>query len=251
MSLYAVSDLHVSGSDDPLYRSLLVLVNERATSGDVVVLAGDLFDLFVGNKKIFRERYGEFYSALEGAGKRGVEIHYIEGNHDFLIRRAFEGIPGLQIHAHDVSLELGGRRFFFAHGDTADRGDFKYLALRFFLRSPILKIFVALAPGPLVDRIGRGSSNRSRKRRPRLPAEFPPGGIESLRKVYRSYAAEKLTQGYDFVVLGHCHDLDEMSFQIGGRSGQYVNIGFPRAHGSFVSWQPGEDRIHREAMPKV
>src|SRR5579885_2704936 len=184
MSLYAVSDLHVSGSDDPLYRSLLALLNGRASSGDVVVLAGDLFDLFVGNKKIFRERYGEFFSALESAGRRGVEIHYIEGNHDFLIRRAFEGIPGLHVHAHDVSLELGGRKFFFAHGDTAERGDLKYLALRLFLRSPILKAFVALAPGGLVDRIGRGGSKRSRKGRPRLPAEFPVGRMESLRKVY-------------------------------------------------------------------
>jgi UDP-2,3-diacylglucosamine hydrolase len=224
---------------------------ERAKSDDTVVMAGDLFDLFVGNKKIFRDRYGEFFTALESAGKRGVRMHYIEGNHDFLIRRAFAGIPGLEIHPHDVSLELEGRRFFFAHGDTADRGDYRYRALRIFLRSPFLKAFVALAPGSLVDAIGRGGSKRSKKGRPRLPAELPQGRMETLRKVYRSYAAEKLNQGYDFVVLGHCHDLDEMHFQIGGRSGQYVNIGFPRAHGSFVSWQPGEDRMHREAMPSV
>lgn len=246
MSLFAVSDLHVSGADDPLYSSLLALLNERAARGDVVVLAGDLFDLFVGNKKIFCDRYAGFFCALKEAGQRGVEIHYIEGNHDFLIRRAFSGIPGLHVHTHDVSLELDGRRFFFAHGDTADRRDYRYLALRLFLRSPILKAFVALAPGSLVDRIGRGGSYRSRKGR---PAEFPPGRMERLRKIYRSYAAEKLTQGYDFVVLGHCHDLDEMNFQIGGRAGQYVNIGFPRAHGSFVSWQPGEERIQREKLP--
>jgi UDP-2,3-diacylglucosamine hydrolase len=249
MSLYAVSDLHIWGPDDPLYRSLLALLNERAVAGDVVVLAGDLFDLFIGNKPIFRDRYGEFFSALESAGRRGVQMHYIEGNHDFLIRRAFSGIENLKIHPHEVSIELGGRRFFFAHGDTADRRDYRYRMLRLFLRSPILRTFVALAPGELVDRIGRGSSGRSRKYRPRLPSELPAGKMESLRKVYRSYAAEKLAQGYDYVVLGHCHDLDEMSFHIGGRPGQYVNIGFPRAHGSFVSWQPGDERIQREAMP--
>ncbi|HUP55955.1 MAG TPA: UDP-2,3-diacylglucosamine diphosphatase [Bdellovibrionota bacterium] len=251
MSLFAVSDLHVWGPDDPLYHSLLALLNERAAPGDTVVLAGDLFDLFVGNKRIFRERYQGFFEALGAAGRRGVHTHYIEGNHDFLIRRAFRGIAGLQIHAHEVSLELGGRRFYFAHGDMADRGDYGYRALRLLLRSPILKAFVAVAPGELVDRIGRGSSKRSSRYRPRLPTDLPAGRMERLRRVYRSYAAEKLAQGYDFVVLGHCHDLDEMSFQIGGRPGQYVNIGFPRAHGSLLSWQPGEDRIHREALPKL
>src|SRR4051812_19466072 len=113
MSLFAVSDLHIWGPDDPLYRSLLALLNERAGAGDVVVLAGDLFDLFIGGKKIFRDRYSEFFEALATAGQRGVEVHYIEGNHDFLLRRAYAGIPGLRIHVREVSLELSGRRFFF------------------------------------------------------------------------------------------------------------------------------------------
>jgi hypothetical protein len=75
--------------------------------------------------------------------------------------------------------------------------------------------------------------------------------MERLRKIYRSYAAERLAEGYDYVVMGHCHDLDEMSFQIGGRAGQYVNVGFPRVHGSYLSWSPGDEKIMRERMPQL
>src|SRR5687768_5859798 len=103
MSLYVVSDLHIWGPDDPLYQSLLALIRDRAVSGDTVVLAGDLFDLFVGNKSIFKERYSEFIQLLILAGKRGVKLHYIEGNHDFLIRRTFRGIPQLAVHSLDAS----------------------------------------------------------------------------------------------------------------------------------------------------
>lgn len=250
MNLFILSDLHIWGREDPLYSSLLALLRARAQSGDTVVMAGDLFDLFVGNKPIFLERYSEFFTEIRAAGDRGVRLYYIEGNHDFLIRKAFEGVKGITIHSRDVSVEIGGKKFFFAHGDLVDRKDYGYLAWRAFFRSPVMKTVVTLLPGSAVDWIGNTLSKRSRGKKPVLPSGLPADRVESLRKAYRSYAAECLSRGYDFVVMGHCHDLDEMSFSIGGRTGQYVNVGYPRIHGSFLSWSPGEDKIRRERLPE-
>src|SRR4051812_11842373 len=98
MRVLVVSDLHISGPEDPLYASLLSLLKDKAQRGDTLVLAGDIFDLFIGAKPIFISRYWEFLQELTSAGRRGVELHYIEGNHDFLIRRAFSKIPGMKIH---------------------------------------------------------------------------------------------------------------------------------------------------------
>jgi len=249
MGILAVSDLHIHGADDPVYRSLLALIQDKAKPGDILVLVGDLFDLFVGNKKIYLERYAEFFKAIREACGHGVKVHYLEGNHDFLIHKAFAGIQGLEIHSSELRVDLGGKRFYFAHGDLADRKDYGYLALRSFFRSPIMKALVLMTPGEWLDRIGTASSRKSRATKPLLPQELPQGKMESLRKTYRSYAAERLAQGYDYVVMGHCHDLDEMFFKIGGRSGQYVNVGFPRVHGSYLSWNPGEEKIQREKLP--
>jgi UDP-2,3-diacylglucosamine hydrolase len=246
--LIVVSDLHVRGEEDPLYHSLLSLL-ATAGAGDTVVLAGDVFDLFVGNKALFRDRYAEFAAALQDAGERGARMHYIEGNHDFLIRRAFGGIRGLTIHPHHVSIQLQGKRFFFAHGDTVDRRDYGYRALRTFFRSPVMKALVAVAPGEWLDAFGKKSSGLSSRAKPRRPEELPIERAERLRKAYRSYAAEKLGEGYDFVVLGHCHDLDEMKFRIGEREGQYVNVGYPRVHQSFLLWEPAEGAIRRVPLP--
>jgi UDP-2,3-diacylglucosamine hydrolase len=251
MSLYIVSDLHIHGASDPIYRALLSLIGDRAQAGDTLVLAGDVFDLFVGNKAIFRERYAEFFNGLARAGARGVQIHYIEGNHDFLIRRAFQDFPGISVHSEEVVLEIEGKRFFLAHGDCVDSRDYGYRALRAFFRSPPFRLFVMGLPGRWVDWIGRQSSHYSRNAQPRLPQSFSTERIERLRNLYRSYAAVKLAQGYDFVALGHCHDLDEMSFSIGGRHGQYINVGFPPAHGSFLSWSSGEEKIGRERLPVI
>ena len=249
MRLLVVSDLHIAGEADPLYFSLLSFLREQPKTGDTVVLAGDTFDLFIGSKAIYRSRYREFFEELRHAGERGVKLHYIEGNHDFNIRKAFVGIPGMTIHPHHVIVELHGKKFFVAHGDTVDPSDYGYRVLRLFLRSPIIKFFVALMPGEVIDWIGRTGSRRSSKTKPRNPTQLPIKRLEHVRKAYRNYAAERLSQGYDFVVLGHCHDLDQMQFFIGERRGQYVNVGYPRIHKSFLSWTAGDDKIHREALP--
>ncbi len=249
MSLFAVSDLHIHGPDDPLYHSLITLVRDRAEPDDVVVLAGDLFDLFVGNKSIFIERYSEFIHQVSKAGARGVKIHYIEGNHDFFLRKVFQGMRGVFIHPDEVSVEISDKKFFFAHGDQVDKSDYGYRFLRAFLRSPFMRAFVAVMPGFVIDRVGQTGSYRSKKARSHFVNELPVSRMEVLRKKYRSFAAERMATGFDFVVLGHCHDLDEMFFNIGGRRAQYVNIGYPRVHGSFVSWLPGDEKIHREKLP--
>ena len=249
MSLFIVSDLHIWGPKDPIYRSLLNLIQHRTVRGDTLVLAGDLFDLFIGDKKIYRERYTEFFRDLTAAGQRGVSTHYIEGNHDFLMQKAFRQIPGFKLHPLDFKLEVQGKKFYFAHGDTVDRGDYGYRLLRIFFRSWIMKFLVTIVPGAWLDHIGRISSRRSRAEKPVIPLDLPLEKREYLRTTFRSYAAERLAEGNDFVVMGHCHDLDEMSFKIGGRPGQYVNVGYPRVHGSFLSWAPGEEKIQREKLP--
>lgn len=250
MSLLVVSDLHITDAHDPLYASLLALIGERAQTGDTLVLAGDLFDFLVGNKSIFLNRYSKFFELIRSAASRGVKIHYIEGNHDFLIRKAFRGIEGVTVHSDEFSIELGQKRFFFAHGDLVDQTDYGYRIWRGFTRSPIMKAFVRALPGPWIDWVGVTLSKKSRGRKPLLPSGMPADRVEILRKIYRSYAAEQLSRGFDFVVMGHCHDLDEMSFSIGGRPGQYVNVGYPRVHGSFLSWTSGDSRIRREKMPE-
>jgi UDP-2,3-diacylglucosamine hydrolase len=251
MALYAVSDTHITGPGDPLFRSVLTILRDRARAGDTVVLAGDLFDLVVGRKRVFMERYREFFSELEAAGRRGVRVHYIEGNHDFHLRGVFTKVPGFVLHGREFELVLGGKKFFFAHGDLVDRNDYGYRALRLFFRSPIMKAAFALMPGSVLEWIGYHSARASKGAKYRLPAQLPTGRMEYLRTTYRSFAAERMARGADFVVMGHCHDLDEKSFVIGTRQGQYVNVGFPRVHGSFLSWSPGDERIQREKLPEA
>lgn len=248
MQLLVLSDLHIRADSDPVYFALIRVIRDQAQPGDIVVLAGDIFDLFVGGKRLFLKRYAEFVEAVRHALAKGVRIHYIEGNHDFQLRRAFKDLQNFEVHPHHMTLDLAGKRFLIEHGDTVDRTDYGYLTLRTIFRSLPLRALIRAVPGEVVDVIGKNFSKLSQKTKPRVPTHLPILRMERVRKVFRSYAAEKLTQGFDFVIMGHCHDLDEMRFQIDGRSGHYMNVGYPRNHRSFVYWETGEKELTRKPL---
>jgi len=238
MSFYVVADLHIRSSEDRIYRQLLDFISAKTRPGDRFVIGGDLFDLFVGGRRIFIRRFAALFSVLGSAAARGINIHYVEGNHDFLVRSAFRGISGITVHQLFASFEHGNRHFYVAHGDTVDRHAIGYRMLRLFFRCPLMRAFIAFAPETLVDGLGQYLSARSNGKSSRH-------NTSELRRKFRNFATDRLMEGHDFVVLGHSHDADEMFFNIAGRAGQYINAGDAGTDGAYLAWQPGESAIKR------
>lgn len=256
MRLFFASDLHINGNTDPLYQSFLQLIREGVRQGDVLVLGGDIFELFVSDKKIFLQRYCDFLLELRRAGERGVVIHYIEGNHDFLIKRALRGFPGLSVHHREFSLCLEGKTFYLAHGDLVDRSAYGYRLLRRLFRCLLVRTLIQVLPGKWVDEFGRKSSETSKRLRQKSHEYMVEGQqagarSERLRKLFRNFAARRIAEGFDYVILGHSHDLDEMSFKVEERLGQYMNSGYPPIHGSFIVWDSSERDLMRVQFPSV
>lgn len=244
MAIIAISDLHITDENDSYYRILLELLKHGSKPGDIVVLAGDIFELFVGAKTVFLRRYSAFLEAMKSAGLRGIKIHYLEGNHDFFISKAFAGIPNVTVHSESMSLIESEKRFFFSHGDVLDSSNAEYMRMRRFFRSGPFAAFISIAPGFLVQWIGDVLGHRSRSRR-----DSESGQKTRLRAACREYAENILRQEFDFVVLGHSHDQDEVEIStIPGKIKQYINIGNPRIDRSYLKWSPGDLKIHREVL---
>jgi len=221
-----VSDLHLWGPQDPLYRALLRFMSEQIKSGDKFVIVGDLFDLFVGNKSVFVQRYFEVLEALKKLGEKDVEVFYIEGNHDFHLESIFENAPHVRIYSDYLHYEFNGRKILFSHGDKINAKDYGYQLFRFGLRNLVSQTILEVAPGSLIDRIGSSMSRASRG--------YHPEPDEKVVQLFRNYACEQISKGYDFVVLGHSHYMDDMHFCVEDHKGQYVNVGYPRKHCKYL-----------------
>lgn len=236
MKVVLLSDIHIFGEDDPLYESLLALMRETLLPGDHLVLAGDIFDFLVGDQSRWRLRYAEFFSILEDYARRDIVVTYIEGNHDFHVRGLFSKIPSVRVLPSETEIQVGTKLLYVAHGDLVDRADHGYLALRLFFRSPLIHFASHALPESAVEWIGTKSSDSSRKRNPRLPEGKGEAHLERLRKTFRGFAEKKFREGFDAIVLGHCHDLDGADFTHGARMGRYQNVGFPRVHHTYLEF---------------
>lgn len=229
-----LSDTHFTRVDDPLLARVIATARALDLRGpqDAVVMAGDLFELYVGNKPYFRQQFQAWHVLVQEWIERGVRVDCIEGNHDFQLEGVFPAAVAL--HGQELELPLqGGARLWVEHGDLVDSDDIGYRVLRALLRSLPMRTFIKLAPDAWVAAIGTRMSAMSQARHPREP---DLAQRDRLRAAYHARAAEHFAAGFGYVVMGHCHDLDEYRTS----SGHYLNMGLPRTHGQIVLWEAGK-----------
>lgn len=230
--ILVLSDLHLWGPEDPLYRALLRFLDEQIVTNDKLFIVGDLFDLFIGNKQIFRERYQELIEKLKQLNSKNVEIYYIEGNHDFQLENLFEDSPHIKLYSDQIHYEWNGRKFLFSHGDKINWKDIGYHAFRLFTRNFFTQCLIEAIPGNVIDKIGTKMSKTSRS--------YHPEPDDQTIQLFRNYACEQITHGFDFVIMGHSHQQDDIKFRIENHEGQYINCGYPRKHKIYFEINPNE-----------
>ena len=248
--LWVASDLHLQSGDSDIARAFVHFIEMDISRGDVLVLAGDVFDAFAGTKKIYLERHGSVLEAIRAACLRGIQVHVLEGNHDILLADWVATLPGAALHAGGVRLDWGRRRIWIEHGDQVNASDYGYRALRVLFRSPLMKAWVHLSSDRAFDAFAQFASRSSRGAHPWLPEQLPAPELAALRRIYREAASAKLLRDADCVIYGHCHDLDEVRFSVGERGVQYINMGFPPVHGSLLRGRAGGEFLERHPLLK-
>lgn len=218
MRVFFLSDLHLAESNSPSTKRFEKFLRTELGEGDLLILGGDIFDLFVGNKEVFRRRFEGVLSAIAGLRARNISIYYLEGNHDFHLAGVFP--PEVNLAEESFSLNVNGRDIWVAHGDLIDPDDRGYRFLRWFTRLAPLRWLVRALPGTWIDGIGRKSSHESRKYNNN---ERGAGAHhDRLRRLYLEYAAAKARNGYKHILVGHSHLRDQVSLPEGG---EYLNLG--------------------------
>ncbi len=238
---HILSDLHLLHPNEEFYRSVLRFIREVPRPGDHLALAGDIFDVYVGNKTVFRELHRPFFEAVREVAATGVRASHVEGNHDFWLAESYAemGCSEVLVHGDFIEIELEGRRLRVEHGDLADSSDRFYLFLRRFFRSSLGRGLVTAFPGGALDRLGQLWSNTSRDAK-RLPEEWSAEDRDRLRAMFFDYSRRRVGPGKaDALVMGHCHDPH-------GCEG-YMNVGFPRRHRQWVRWNPRINALERLA----
>jgi UDP-2,3-diacylglucosamine hydrolase len=177
-----------------------------------IFIVGDLFDYWFEYKTVVPKKYFRLFAKIAEITEKGIRIYFIAGNHDFWIKDYFRTELGMEIHLNPVEADIRGKRFFIHHGDGLLKGDTGYKILKRILRSKVNIFLFSLVHPDIAGRIARLSSQASRRYTSNRAYES---------KDMTDFAGKKISEGFDFVVMGHNHvpSLQEIG------SGTYVNLG--------------------------
>jgi UDP-2,3-diacylglucosamine hydrolase len=251
MKAIFLSDAHLKAPTDAAYERLIRFFDRlggrggtggRAVPGDPLmvdhlVIAGDFFDFWFAKGDVIYPGFQQMVERLAALKKAAVRITLCEGNHDFFLDNYFSGRLGFEVYPEWAEFAFDGLRILVSHGDTVDRGNRKYLALRGFLRSSFARRLQQLIPLALLWRMARLSSEMSK-------GITDESGVR-LAEIMHRFARRKFREGYDAVILGHCHKPLFRQEISDGRQKTFATLGDWITHGTYLSCDDGRFSLHR------
>ncbi len=238
MSLYYLSDLHISSMDESIGKYLKNFLQTVPKPGDTVVFGGDVFDLFLGDKLFFQNKFSSLLREMESLAQSGCNVYYLEGNHDFHMKGVFSAVT---LKTDSFLLLWENKKIWIAHGDSINKKDYSYRFWRFFTRSWLAVLLIRALPGGWLSSLGSYLKKSSHKYNDisRLPLDK----ISFVKKIFRNYAEEKIKKGFHLVLLGHSHIEDNHEVQTPSCTGQYVNLGFSHKALLYAVCDTGSEKI--------
>ncbi len=204
--------------EDPKAGVLLRFLKSLDRDTTHLFLMGDIFDLWIADHALFSNRFAPLVHEIVNIVRRGVEVHYFEGNHDFHLKEFWQDKMGVHVHEAPYYMKLGSMRVRLEHGDQTNPEDRVYRFQRWTLRTWLIETMSFYAPGSLVRFIGENWSGTSRKKRPYVNQAVK----ERARKFAEDQANEEF---FDIMVCGHTHMRDDHAFKVDNKNSRYINLG--------------------------
>ncbi|MBS1983488.1 MAG: UDP-2,3-diacylglucosamine diphosphatase [Bdellovibrionales bacterium] len=235
------SDLHLPSHPDDrnvaFAETLRDLAQQQITE---LWLLGDIFDLLVGPYPFWHELHKDIFAALNLLRRCGCRIVWLEGNHDFHLKKICEDLD-IELYDEALRFKVGHKKIpvYLAHGDLVNTQDSAYLRWRAFTRNIRFRKFLTWVPSTLAERalqpLAEKLSHTSRG------MERDPEA--DVRKLYDAFARERFAEGVHGVFLGHCHYPELLT----EGACFYLNLGsWTGTRWTYALWDPDS-----ELFPKV
>ena len=239
MKISAIADIHVKDSNSINYQFLLsFLKHEKVQESDTIYLLGDIFDLMIGNHHEYFSEFSQFFALLEDLNKREVKVHYVEGNHDFHLKRLFDKFINqrqlnpdyLQVHPNGLLEKVSGKDVLFIHGDEFGFDNTIISSYRKIIRSKTMQLVANYFINyKMLNYIGKRFSTYSRSKGLKKHSN---NTIDRQLKIFhqKMEAIHRLV-GSDYIICGHHHIQDIYQSKNGFIS---INVGEPAKTNSFL-----------------
>jgi UDP-2,3-diacylglucosamine hydrolase len=228
-----IADAHLKSERDENYRTLLRFLATLEGNTDTLFILGDLFEFWIGYRRIPFSNYSPLLEQLRKLSASGVRIVYFEGNHDFHMGPYFSETLQAEVHPGPAIVSLDGKRVYLCHGDEINSRDYGYRLLRALLHSSISKLLIPLVPAAVTSFIAERMSRQSSKKHGRRRLSWDYAAI------LREFAAARFSEGCEVVIAGHFH-LPFLERSADGGERVLLSLGDWISQFSYGEWLDGE-----------
>ena len=230
VELAVISDVHL-GTYGCHAKQLLTYLN--SIEPKKLILNGDIIDIWQFSKRYFPKGHLQVIKKIMDFAANDVEVIYITGNHDELLRRFSNTTIGNISIVDKLVLELDDKKAWFFHGDVFDASiqNAKWLAKLGGYGYDLL-ILINRAINWYLTKLGREKYSLSRKIKNSVKGALKH--IGDFEKVATDLAIEN---EYDYVICGHIHQ-PKMA-EISNKNGKttYLNSGDWIEHCTALEYQ--------------
>jgi len=198
VEIAVVSDVHL-GTYGCHAKQLLTYLN--SIQPKKLILNGDIIDIWQFNKRYFPKSHLKVVKKIMTMASNGVEVIYITGNHDDMLRKFSDTFIGNMSIVDKLVLDLDGKKAWFFHGDVFDASiqNAKWLAKLGGYGYDLLILFNRLINWVL-ERMGKNKYSLSKRIKNSVKGALKY--ISDFEEVATDLAIEN---GYDYVICGHIH----------------------------------------------
>lgn len=231
---YFFSDVHLgflSDNEEKIKeRKLVSFLESIRSDAEKIYIVGDLFDCWIEYRRAVPKGFYRTLAKLNEITEQGIEVNFFSGNHDFWLNTYLRDDVGLKLFRDSLETSLDGQKFFITHGDGLSKGDTGYKIIKKILRSPVNQFLYSLIHPDIGLWLAQGSSKKSRLHtddRERHDETYSGDtGLQAHGSSgMREFAANKIGEGFDFVIMGHIHKPQNIELEKNGRKGHYITLG--------------------------
>lgn len=204
--VYFISDAHLGSRlvKNPREHEQKVVnwldsVKKDATA---IYLLGDMFDFWFEYRTVVPKGYVRFLGKLAELTDAGIEIHFFIGNHDIWTFGYLEQEIGLIVHKEPLTVQIGNKRFFMAHGDGLYAEERGFGIIRKVFHSRAAQKLFRCIPPQLGQEFGYSWSKKNREKIIHIENKFLGEEKENLVVFAKKYVE---THNVDFLIFGHRH----------------------------------------------
>ena len=163
MTVYFLSDTHLSPEFPDIYDKFVRYLKSIQASADELYILGDLFDYWIGDDGIDLLGHNRAADALADLAASSTKISVMHGNRDFLIGQQFIDQISASLIPDPTTIELNGQTVLLMHGDSLCTDDIEHQEYRKTVLSPhwqesVLKL-------PVSERLSQAQYMRSESKK--------------------------------------------------------------------------------------